>query len=298
MRAHLARRWPRRPVEYALLLAVAIAGPVAVRAQEGDSALTRIEHLVTAGDRAGARAVAESLLAVVPPRSPQYPDVLYWRAFTAGNAAEAERDYLRLSIEYPLSRHAADALLNLALLEYARGDRRAAQRHFDRLLLEHPAGPQVAKATYWSGRLSLEGGDSGRGCALLSSARKAVSRDDIELVNQIDYYGSRCAAVTDSATTAGGDSSTSITRRDSAVASGGNAGRAFSVQVGAFTTKREATRVAARMKQRGFSARVAGDRAPYRVRIGRFATRQEAAAELARVRRTTPQAIVVEAEPR
>jgi tetratricopeptide (TPR) repeat protein len=268
-----------------------------VYGQESDSALARIEHLVTAGDRAGARAVAESLLAIVPSRSPQYPDVLYWRAFTAANAAEAERDYLRLSIEYPLSRHAADALLNLALLEYARGDRRAAQRHFERLLLEHPTGPLVAKATYWSGRLSLEGGESGRGCSLLSSARRAVSRDDIELLNQIDYYESRCAAATDSATPAGGDTSTRATRGDSAVAAGGNSSRAFSIQVGAFTTKSEATRIASRMKQRGFSARVAGDRAPYRVRIGRFATRQEAAAELARVRRTSPKAIVVEAEP-
>ena len=126
------------------------------RAQGADSAMARVERLAIAGDRATARGIADSLLSALSSTSPTYVDALYWRAFTSSNAADAERDYLRLSVEFPLSPRAPDALLALAQLEYARGDRGAARRRFDRLLRDYPTGRHLARASYWSARLALE----------------------------------------------------------------------------------------------------------------------------------------------
>jgi cell division septation protein DedD len=271
----------------ALLLAISVVSRSAGSQQPADSALAQIERRASAGDRAAARAMADSLLAALSPASDQYAEALYWRAFTAPSAAEAERDYLRLGVEYPLSRRAAVALLTLAQLEYARGDRRAAQRHFERLLLDHPSGTHVAKASYWSGRLALDDGDVKRGCAALTTARSNATSDDVELLNQIQYHLSRCTfAVSDSAPPAVDSTATPRATRE------------FSIQAAAFETRREATALAEKLKGQGLEARVMGSRAPFRVRIGWYATREEATAALARVRRTSPGAIIVGAEPR
>jgi hypothetical protein len=280
-------RMPMR-MRYLVLVGATLAAYRPVVAQNpADTALAQIERRATGGDRAAARALADSLLAALPPGSDQYAEALYWRAFTASSAAEAERDYLRVGVEYPLSRRAPAALLTLAQLEYARGDHGAAQRHFERLLLDHPNGTHVAKAAYWSGRLALDGGDDNRGCASLSVARRSVATDDVELLNQIEYHLARCTTPADSAVVAVVDS-----------AAPAPAAREFSIQAGAFETRRDATALAERLKTRGFDARVAGTRAPFRVRIGRYATREEAATALGRVRRTSPRAFIVEAEPR
>jgi hypothetical protein len=269
-----------------LVMALAMASRPVVGQTPADSALAQIERRATAGDRVSARSLADSLLAVLPRASDQYAEALYWRAFTAPSAAEAERDYLRVGVEYPLSRRAPAALLTLAQLEYARGDRRGARGHFERLLLDHPSGAHVAKAAYWSGRLALDDGDVDQGCASLTLARRSVTPDDVELMNQIEYYVARCTA-TDSTSASGVDSTATEPLR-----------REFSIQAGAFDARGDAAALAARLRSRGFDARVAGTRAPYRVRIGRYASREEAAGALARVRRTSPRAIIVEAEPR
>lgn len=274
-------------VRAVLLLVFATCARVVGAQQPLDSALAQIERHASAGERAAARALVDSLLAVVATTSDQYAEVLYWRAFTAPSAAEAERDYLRLGVEYPLSRRASAALLTLAQLEYARGDRRAAQRHFERLLLDHPTGAHVAKASYWSGRLALDEGDVQRGCAALATARSSVTSDDVELLNQIQYHLSRCTvSVSDSAP---------MTDTTAAV---GQSKREFSIQAAAFESQREATALANKLKGQGFDARVTGSRAPFRVRIGRYSTRENATEALARVKRSSPGAIIVGAEPR
>jgi cell division septation protein DedD len=276
---------------------VASAAQAPGAAQSADTVFAEIQARVAQGDRAGARLVADSLLSILPPASPQYAEALYWRAFTSSQAAAAERDYLRVSIEYPLSPRAPDALLALAQLEYARGDRAAARRRFDRLLREYPSGRHVARASYWSGSLALADGDRSAACAAFTNAQKAVLPDDVELGNQIAYYVAQCAAPpvdTGSAPRA----ASGAAPRDRAGASGARSAREFSIQVAAYNTRADARALEARLRQRGFDVRVMGTRAPYRVRIGRYATRQGAAAALARVQRSHPNAIVVEAEPR
>ena len=54
--------------------------------------------------------------------STSYGDAIFWRGALAETAADAERDYRRVIVEYPLSPYADDALLSLAELEQARSD--------------------------------------------------------------------------------------------------------------------------------------------------------------------------------
>jgi hypothetical protein len=270
-------------------LAMLAATPGRVASQDVDSTLARVERMVMNGDRTGARALIDTLFPSLTMESPRYVDALYWRAASASSAADAERDYLRISVEHSLTSRAADALLALAQLEFARGDRSAARRRFDRLLRDYPSGRHVARASLWSGRLALEENDPS-GCTTLRAARPNVSPVDIELRNQFDYFIGQCARLTPVDTTTIPPEAPS---QDATAA-----GPAWSVQVAAYSTRRDATALFDRLKQRGFDVRIVGDRAPFRVRVGRYATRAEATAALTRMRAAQVSGIVVEAERR
>ena len=273
------------------LLAMSIAlAPGRGHSQNVDTAMARIERLVVAGDRSSARYLTDSLLATLPHESPRIADALYWRAATAPSAVDAERDYLRITVEHPYSRRAPDALLALAQLEFARGNRSAARRRFDRLLRDYPSGKHVARASLWSGRLAIEERDMVAGCATLDAGLPHIAADDVELRNQFEYFVSQCERLP----AAPADTLAAATPADSAPAKDA----AFSVQVAAYTAQRDATSLAAHLKQRGFDARVVGDKAPYRVRVGRYATREEASAALTKMKAARLSGLVVEAESR
>src|SRR5206468_10439835 len=107
-------------------------------------------------------------------------------------------------VEYPLSLYADDALLSLAELEQARGDRTAAYQHLQRFVHEHPASPARARAGLAAARLAFEQRDASHGCAMIADARASVGTSDVELGNQIEYYGGHCPAApttADAATT-------------------------------------------------------------------------------------------------
>ncbi len=53
-------------------------------------------------------------------------------------------------------------------------------------------------------------------------------------------------------------------------------GGSYSVQVAAYNVKSQAAAMAAKLKQRGYEARVDGVKAPFRVRIGKYATQAQA----------------------
>lgn len=270
-------------------LALAVL-PRAGGAQDGvDSALTRIERLVVAGDRSSARVLTDSLIAALPPDAPRLADALYWRAQSATSAANAERDYLRIALEHPFTPRAPEALLALGQLELSRGDRHSARRRFDRVLRDYPTGRHVARASLWSGRLAIEDREYAIGCATLNSGRPLVALDQVELRNQFDYFIAQCerAPVDTTATAATGGAPAPST---------GATGVQFSIQVAAYSARRDATAMAARLRERGFDVRVVGDRAPYRVRVGRYPTRAAAMAALARMRESRVDGMVVEAE--
>jgi cell division septation protein DedD len=161
-----------------------------------DSIFRRARRLVSEGDGAAGRALVDSLLRAAPEGTPAYGDALFWRGALAETAADAERDYRRVIVEYPLSPYADDALLSIAELEQARGDRAAAYQHLQRFVREHPASPARARAGLAAARLAFEQHDGSHGCAMIAEARASVGTSDVELRNQIDYYGSHCASAT------------------------------------------------------------------------------------------------------
>jgi SPOR domain len=289
-------------------VAVSVAVP-AVRAQQAtdDSTLARVQQLVNAGDRQTARRLADSVLSVNSPGSPAYAEALYARAFATSSAADAERDYLRVSIEYPLSPRAEDALLMVAQLRLARNDRTGARRQFERLTRDYPSGALAGRAAFWAGRLALEDGDMAAGCPSIVLARQRVPAGDVELGNQIDYYVARCAGFnaaramdsvrSDSALPGGNRPSAADSSQPVRATAPANQTQ-YSVQVAAFARERDATVLARRLRDRGFGVRVYGSKAPFRVRVGRYATREEATAAMERMRRSNVRGIVVEAEPR
>src|SRR5688572_10855045 len=160
-----------------------------------DSVYQRARRLVSEGDGTAGRAIVDSILRAAAEGTPAYGDALYWRGELAETALDAERDYRRVIVEYPISRYADDALLALAELEQARGDRAAAYQHLQRFVREHPLGPARARAGLAAARLAFEQRDVTRGCAMIADARLSAA-NDVELRNQIDYHGMRCPAAT------------------------------------------------------------------------------------------------------
>jgi cell division septation protein DedD len=160
-----------------------------------DSVYKRARRLVSEGDGATGRALVDSMVRAASEGTPAYGDALFWRGALAETASDAERDYRRVIVEYPLSPYADDALLSLAELEQARGDRAAAYQHLQRFVREHPMGPARARAGLAAARLAFEQRDVPRGCAMIADARVAAG-SDVELRNQIDYHGARCPAAT------------------------------------------------------------------------------------------------------
>ncbi len=309
------------------LIALTCASGV-MRAQQGDpgTPFERAQRLMASGDGAAARALVDSALRASPAGTPAYAEALYWRASFAPTAAEAEKDYLRISVEYTLSGRADDALFRLAQLEIVRGDRTGGVRHLQRLLREHPGGNNEARAGFELARTLFDMNDAPRACGAVAIARGAVADDDVELRNRIEYLETRCTNVAAVSPVQGlvrdvpptrtpaqpvrAEPPPSVTRPvapptstapDTAVVTAAPpapvTGPAFSVQVAAFTKRAQADALVAVLEQRGFDARVWGSAPPYRVRTGRVATRAEAEAIVAALREARIDGIVVEAEP-
>ncbi|HEU4720333.1 MAG TPA: SPOR domain-containing protein [Gemmatimonadaceae bacterium] len=195
-------RRPVRTTVFLLVAATALAGSSAAQgaAPSSDSPLPatdsifkRARRLVSEGDGAAGRAIVDSMLRVATEGTLAYGNALFWRGALAETAADAERDYRRVIVEYPVSPYADDALLSLAELEQARGDRTSAFQHLQRFVREHPLGPARARAGLAAARLAFEQRDLTRGCAMIADARLSAG-SDVELRNQIDYHGSRCPA--------------------------------------------------------------------------------------------------------
>lgn len=293
-----------------------------------DSTVIRARRLASDGNAAAGRALLDSAMAASKEGSPEYVNALFGRAMIAGSGDEARRDYLRIAVDYSSSPRAEDALLRLAQMELARGDRTAAKRFLERLALEHPAGPSRAQGAYWMGRVLIDEGALLPACASLSEAKARVEPSDVELANQITYYSQPCAAAQRAAQHAAdsvrADSidkvmraakADSIARADSVAKAeaakkkslkpeaGGRKpktpepakGYGWSAQVAAYDAPDDARRLAKRLTDRGYEARMTNEK-PYRVRIGRYAKRDEAVALVQKLKDAKITAFVVEAE--
>ena len=155
----------------------------------------RAQAMVNDGNAAAGRALIDSMLAVAAPGSNDYAEGVYWRAVLSATAAEAEMDYRRLVVDYPLSPRVDDALVRLAQLELARANYDGALRHLNRLAAEHPQSPMRGRAGYWTARALFDKNDTQGACAALANAMAVTAEDDAELRNQIGYLNQRCAGV-------------------------------------------------------------------------------------------------------
>src|ERR1700682_6327948 len=157
-----------------------------------DPVFVRAQALVSDGNGAAGRALVDSVIAATPPTARLYPEALYWRATLASNAADAESDYKHIVVDYPLAPQAEDALLRLAQLELARGDRDGALTHLQRIPRDYPRSKSLARASYWTARVLFEKNDIPNACAANANALSKAAADEIELRNQIQYQGQRC----------------------------------------------------------------------------------------------------------
>src|SRR5256886_6855895 len=163
-------------------------------AHQAEPVFVRAQTLVSDGNGAAGRALIDSLIAVTPSIAPLYPQALFWRATLAASAADAESDYKHIVVDYPLAPQAADALLRLAQLELARGDRDAALGHLQRIPRDYPRSKSLARASYWTARVLFEKNDIPNACAANASALAQTDSTEAELRNQIQYQGQRCPA--------------------------------------------------------------------------------------------------------
>ncbi len=160
-----------------------------------DSAIQRAQALVAQGHTDQGRSLVDSILGVTPPASPAYASALYARASLATNADSAEDDYRRITVDYATSPRASDALLRLAQLELARGDRTQAVDHLARLTREQlpgQSGVTYARTELQVGLAYFDLQDLAHACAALAGARNAAPATDVELRNRIDYNIQRC----------------------------------------------------------------------------------------------------------
>lgn len=171
--------------------------PSLSRAQSGPDSVAyrRAQTLVNDGNATAGRAIVDSLIARAAPGTNAYAEGVYWRAVLSATASDAEMDYRRIVVDYPLSPRVEDTLLRLAQLELARADYDGALQHLNRLTLEHPAGVTRARAGYWTARVLFEKNDIQRACAVNADALAQTNSNDVELRNQISYLNQRCAGV-------------------------------------------------------------------------------------------------------
>jgi cell division protein FtsN len=232
---------------------------------------------------------------------PAYVEALYWRGRLATSGDSAVQDFRRVAIEYSTSRWADQALLQLTQLALAAGKPAEALEDARRIRSDYPQSTVRSRAAMWAGRAAFEAGDPVAACASLDSAKQEAA-GDIELVNQIAYYRSRCPAALAAAPPTGpavpARADTPAARADTA-RGGARAGgvvpptapasrpQQFEVQVTATRSSRSAHAMLERVKRAGLNGRiVAGADGYQRVRAGPFSTRRDAEAAAERLRRT------------
>jgi hypothetical protein len=253
------------------------------RPQAADAVFARARQLVLNGNGAAGRVLVDSVIATTNPDAPTYAEALFWRASLAAESQDAERDYRRIIVEYPLSSRTNESLLKLGELEAARGDRPPAAAHLDRYLEQNLKFADRGRLGLQVVRLFFELNNAPRGCATLARVLTSVPGTDVEMRNQLSYFAPRCAGVdtthvngTPVAQPVDSAPPARHTRRDSTSTRRAAAG--FTLQVAAYGSRKDADQLATKLKARGLDAAVAGTSRPFRVHVGRYPTRAAATA--------------------
>jgi hypothetical protein len=253
---------------------------------QDNPALRTAVQLAADGRGDSARRIVAFELAKASPGAPAYVEALYWRGRLAAAGDSAERDLRRVAIEYSTSRWADQALLQLAQLAMAAGNSPGALQLAERLRSDYPTSTLRGRAALWAGRAAFEVGDPATACALLDSAR-TESANDVEFLNQIAFYRSRCGALIaapppDTAHPAAPPAATG--HAESTAAPAPHRAAQFEVQVAATRARGTAQAALDRLTRSGEHARiVAGTDGYLRVRAGPYPTEREATAAATRI---------------
>jgi hypothetical protein len=261
-----------RPV-LALLAALLVAA--APLGAQDNPALRDAVRLAGEGRGDDARRIVAAELSRATPGDAVYIEALYWRARLTAVGDSAERDLRRIAIEFPTSRWAPAALLQLAQLAMAAGNPASAYALAGRLRSDYPDGDLRSQAAFWAGRAAFDIGQTRAACALLDSALTEGAAD-VEFVNRVSFYRSRCTAPARADTAP----PTPATPPPAAAPAG-----RFAVQVAAVRTAREEQRVLNTLRAAGFEGRAfAGSDGFRRVRVVGYATEVEALAAARQLR--------------
>ncbi len=286
--------------------AAAATANVPVVPEPSDSLLRRAEQMVGEGHGAAGRALVDSILAASQPGTPRYAEVLFVKASIAATAFETERDFRRVTVEYPSSPRADDALLRLAQYELARGDKDEARQHLQRLDRDRPPSSTSPRANLSVARAWFELGDATHACAALTAAHSSTPSSEVEFLHQLDYASQPCANLPTTVASAPPapapapvqaapvpPAATPVKTVAKPSTSGGN----YTVQVAAYDTQGAAEALASKLRERGYDVRVWGTAAPFRVRIGRYPTRGAAEKQLSALQAKQMSGFVTTSEP-
>jgi hypothetical protein len=259
-----------------------------------DSVFQRAQRLVRSGDAARGGALLDSLVGATREGTNQHAQALLWRASLSSDSSRAEGDLIAIIVDHALSPYAADALLRLGQIEYARGARASAVLHLERLVLEHRASAAAPDGWFWLGLTRIASNDVVNGCVALDSAKRRIPTTNVELLNRVTFVAQPCRAIAD----ARAASAAATSPPDTTTAPPKPETRRWSAQVAAFRTSAEAARMVQSLTSKGHRARIDTLRPLFHVRVGAYATRAEAASLVARLKRERIDAIVVEATRR
>jgi cell division septation protein DedD len=297
------------------MLAVLLVLPGGLAAQT-DPRLVAALRLAQEGLGDSARAVVGRLVSRIEPTDTVYPQALYTRALIAADPRDMRTDLQRVAVEYASSNWADDALLRIALLDYAGGQLDASARTLERIALDHSTSPLYPRAALWAGRVYFELRRPDDACRWLREGRERAG-DNPELVGQLAGQLQRCtdARVSNDSTVAAVPTPAPVASPDSTAAppaasppvdsvaarraSDSLAARppadsladrrtasapGFRIQIAAVNTARAADTIAARARLTGIETVVVREGPYYKVRVGAYATRAAAAAALPAVR--------------
>ena len=286
------------------------AAPQRLSAQS-DPRLVAAVRLAQDGQGDSARAVVKKILDATPVADPVYAEAVYTSGIVAATTADRERHFQRLVVEFNGSPWADDALLQLAQLNFAKGDLAGVTRNVERLASDYPQSEVIPEAAVWAARAYFRQQDTGAGCRWLANGLAHADTLDVELRNELTFLNGRCVAAGDttqgrSGAAAQGD--TTQGRSGGAVqpapapapstAPAPQRPSAWSVQVASSTSQANVDALIARLARDGFpGGYVVKDGATLKVRVGNFSARAQVDQLLGRMRSKYPSAFVVESRP-
>ena len=143
-------------------------------------------------------AVAAAATFAFWPRASAVPgppdEALYRQATMSSSPTDAERDLRTLVTTYPSSKRLDDALLHLAQIEMALGDRASAIQHLTQLQQHAPAGPSRRRAVVLTAMAQLDGGDTASACRSIATGADSVTAANAVLAREAEGVSAVCVA--------------------------------------------------------------------------------------------------------